>query len=367
MELNIVPGSSCALHHIRMSKSLRYRLDLDLGDCLVFDMAKGQYALMVERPRLEDRLLQREYVAVVSKDCPILYEKGQDVYVQPHELTIGADPEIFLLDRKARLIHANQILPFQSEFGNDGHLAELRPEFALGPEQLVSNLGRLIKDIPNKLPSGIFPFASSYYRHRCAGFHIHLGLPIELLSFAADKTDAFLKNLVATLDYFVGIPTAALDSSDYRRFSMEYGNPGDYRLSMRTLEYRTPGGFNLVSPLYAKSMLSIAFFVMEKALHEAEIDSCGWKDMAHVAEYSYLKEKFALPEKGWVKKVMRTRDRSKLLEVSSAITDKLKQCSCGKDIITERTQTYKPLIQEWEYASKHEAEIHRPPRQTSAL
>lgn len=349
MYLKVIPSESCSTHQIRLPERLRKEFKLDYGDWLVFDTTEGDYSVQVSKAKLEDLIEHGDRHAFVSEFSPVLTSKSSDVYIEPHELTIGCDPELFLINKTTkRLALAHNILSKEGQLGSDGDLAELRPDYALSPEQLMINIRELITSIPSKVPLSLFPFASSWHAYRCCGFHVHLGLPIELLSFAADKTDALLKNIVAALDYFVGIPAAALDPDNKRRFNNEYGRPGDYRLSMRTLEYRTPGGFHLRSPLYTRSLLFSAFGVVERIIHDAEKESFGWKDTSKITDFSYFMEKYKLPPKKVIKSMFLTKDKEELKDVSIKICRELKTIlnEDSKYIVKER-YAEQPLLYEW--------------------
>lgn len=350
MYLNIVPSEDTSMHQIRMTRSLRNSLGLDCGDWLFFDTNMGLFSVTVTRADIRDVQNHGMDKAFVSRHSPILGSAKSEVLVEPHRMTIGCDPELFFVDKiTGRLAEAYRFFPYEGQVGSDGDLAELRPDYALCPDQLTQNIQKLIKEMHHRLPMHIDAVASSYYYRRCCGFHIHMGMPVELLSFAADQTDRFFKNVVSTLDYLVGVPAAALDNVDKRRFSWEYGRPGDYRLSMRTLEYRTPGGFHLKTPEYTRSLLSIAFKVMDCIVKEAEEISGGWVDMEEVARFDYFKSKYNIPDKAYVKRVLTSRGR-RILENESkrvhAILPTIVDEYAG-NIVTQRTANDNPLFEKW--------------------
>ncbi len=350
MYLNVVPSENCSMHQIRVPEPLRKSFKLDYGDYLIFNTDIGNFSVQVIKSTYEDMIEYGDRHAFVNEYSPILDSKNSDVFIQPHELTVGCDPELFLLNRKThRVLPAYKILPKESQFGSDGDLAELRPDYALSPEQLVLNIRKIISGIPYKIPLSLYPYTSSWHALRSCGFHIHLGLPIELLSFAVDKTDTFIKNIILALDYFVGIPAAALDPDDKRRFCKKYGSPGDYKLSMRTLEYRTPGGFHLRSPAYSRSLITSAFRVIEEIIKDAEEASGGWLDASKIVDFDYFKDRYNLPSKGRIKSIYSTKDRSELKHETIKIHEKLKSLigNDSKFVIKERHQNEQPLFCEW--------------------
>lgn len=349
MYLNVVPSTCCSLHQIRLPERLRNELNLDLGDELVFNTPLGDYALKVYKAMLDDMIEHGEGVAYISEHSPVLDAKSSEVYIEPHELTIGCDPELFLISRKSgKVVPAWKLLPKERKFGSDGDLAELRPDHGLGPAQLIVNLRRLIATIPFDIPLWLDPYACSWHAYRCSGFHIHLGMPMEILSFAADGTDLLVKSIITTLDYFVGVPAACLDPEDKRRFNKEYGKPGDYRLKMRTLEYRTPGGFHLKSPAYAKSLLNSAYYITQKIIRDTEIDSKGWTETKEITDYNYFRSKYCLPNKSYVKDILKTKNREKLKDERDKVVNKLGSIIKNSNfIVKERHEDEQHLFREW--------------------
>ncbi|MCK5016156.1 MAG: hypothetical protein KAS32_03710 [Candidatus Peribacteraceae bacterium] len=370
MHLNVVPSNSCSLHHIRMPKRLRESLDLDFGDWLTFDTKIGPLSVMVVDTTLEDLIHYGDDKALVCVHSPVLESISSEVYIDRHQITIGADPEFFILSKKTkRLVEAYKLFTHEGQLGSDGDLAEIRPDYTLGPEQLTENIKHLIKSIPKRIPEYLVPYASSWYAHRCSGFHVHLGMPIELLSFAAEQTDRFLKNLVTALDYFVGVPAAVLDDTDKRRFSREYGRPSDYRISMRTIEYRTPGGFHLKSPAYTLSLLSTAFYVTETILKDAEETSGGWVDMNEIVQFKYLQNKYDIPNKRDIQNVFLAKGRSRLSKASSRVFDTLPRMMGESviNLITTRNKD-KPFYEEWlGNATKRETDLYTKRRQAAFI
>ena len=169
MLLNVVPSPCCSLHQIKMSKLLRKNLGLDLGDWLIFDCPAGNFSVKVSRISHEELLEFGDFISVVNDQSPILGAKVNDVYVDTHKLTIGCDPELFLVNKyNGKLVIAHTLLPKNSQFGNDGDLAELRPDYGEGPEQLLVNIKDLIKTIPSKIPDWVDIYTGSWFANRCS-------------------------------------------------------------------------------------------------------------------------------------------------------------------------------------------------------
>lgn len=350
MYLHVAPSASCrSLHQIKMSKKMMESLGLDYGDWLIFGTAAGEVAVSIINMTRREQLEFGEDKALISHESPLMGATAEEIEVEPHKLTIGADPEFFLVDTKTGgLEEGYKFFSHEDQLGSDGDLCELRPDYALSPEQLTANIGKLVRRFPRNILSKVNPVATSYLFGRCCGFHVHLGLPIELISFAAEKTEDFIINLVTTLDYFVSIPVTALDTDEQRRRCKAYGKPGDYKLSMRTLEYRTPGGFHLKSPHYTENLLTSSFGIVEKIIHEAEIISGGWIDMEPIVNFEYFKNKYDIPGKDVINTVL-TGPRNMLEKTAETVIKQLKILigDGGENILTKRIQT-KSLLEEWD-------------------
>jgi hypothetical protein len=299
-----------------MSSKLRGRLKLDIGDWLLFDTKQGNISLMVSSGTSEDTVEFGEYRAVVNDDCPIIHEEVGEVQVQEHNLTIGADVEFFMVEKNTGdLIEGKALFDYEGEVGSDGDLCELRPNYSISPERVTENIDQLIKEMYRRTAKtgNIRALATSWYRGLCCGFHMHFGLPPEIITFAADKSGEFMKNLIHAMDYFVGIIAHSIDTDDKRRLSDNYGKPGDYRISMRTLEYRVPGGYHLRTRRHTNSMLCLGFSVMDEIVNECKEISNGWSDMSLITDFNFLMDRFNIPSYEHICNVMRSNNKDDLL------------------------------------------------------
>jgi len=307
-----VSSKKCPMHFIRMPFKLRKKLSLDIGDWLLFNTKHGNISLMVSQADQRDTIEHGDFKAVVSDDCIIIEEGEEEVNIKHHDLTIGADPEFFFVDKKGGLVEGYTLFDKEGELGSDGDLGEMRPDFALSPDQVTENLYNIIKTMTYRLPPNVKPIASSWYKGLCCGFHIHFGLPAEIMTFAADKTNEFIKSIIHVMDYMVGVMAHSVDADDNRRLSDNYGIPGDYRISMRTVEYRTPGGYHLRTKKHANSLLCLGFSVMDALIKDCEITSNGWTNMDVVSDYKYFMDRFGIPEYPYVYDVMRSKNKDTL-------------------------------------------------------
>ncbi|RLA57807.1 MAG: hypothetical protein DRR04_12200 [Gammaproteobacteria bacterium] len=256
---------------IRLPESTRQELGVIVGQ---FMQLRGKEELVLE---IGPPLNTGDGVAYIS---PELFEKikGVDIDFKILEVTLGCDPEFFVKWR-GQYISAATYLPAQGEIGCDGGLGELRPMYGSHEDHVVANLQRLIPNIPAKMKRSHwakgFPEdgreftyeAHSYHLELAAGYHIHLGIPPEILLTRNSFNRAAMNHLVRCMDYYVSVPTIPLEINHGRRLDKgQYGEPGDYRPSNITLEYRTPGAFFLRTPKLAAGLMGLALTITEAAV-----------------------------------------------------------------------------------------------------
>ena len=170
------------------------------------------------------------------------------------------------VDEERRYSSAASYLPFAGQIGCDGGLAELRPTYGVHEDEVADSLRQLISKIPEKIgqTKGLSYEAHSYYSDLAAGFHVHIGLPPEMVHTKNTFHKAAVEYLVRCLDWYVSSLAAPLEINPKRRCSESgYGQPGDYRMSNYTLEYRTPGGILLRGPTLARGLLGACLLVAE--------------------------------------------------------------------------------------------------------
>jgi hypothetical protein len=244
---------------------------------------------------------------------------------------IGSDPEfiIFTDVEQNKIIHASDILSFESPIGSDGILGELRALPGLTSEDHVNNLEVLIKNINNKLDPDVYkcrvlPYAScnnqsapSYnntYRVSCGG-HIHFGLTKKITdhSYIYDV-------VVSILDRTLAICMQRLDGDlGYkRRVDLDYGVPGDYRNneSSYRLEYRVLSATWLLYKDLANIVLGISSSLIESITSRiAEFSSTIGSynlESGETAQKSFITNEL-FPELSLLIENYSNRDISKLL------------------------------------------------------
>lgn len=301
---------------VRASEALRERLGLEVGD-LVTIKEKKYYVLDAN---YEDTMKTDKAIFFSSEDFGEIEESTFDLVAAPADkLTIGCDPE-FLLKRKDSnaLVNASHVLPFNGKVGSDGELGELRPNPSDEVYEVMNNLRELIQSIPFKTPH--IPVAQSYHRGYLAGFHVHLGIPKLILRYPEPEFETFVRNVIATLDYFVGIPSTLFEDTDKRRTSnSEYGKAGDFRITECTLEYRFPGGFYLRHPAFTRVLLDTCYTVVEDIIGRAFLETRAWTQMSRFSDYSKFKSVYNLPAKGEIQHILSTSSKYKAQKYTSSI------------------------------------------------
>lgn len=187
-------------------------------------------------------------------------------------ITLGCDPEVFMVDRvTGNILAAYRYLPKNGPVGHDGLMMEFRPNPSVYASEVCTNLWSLIQKAREKFSkkpesTRIVILAGSSYSGITAGFHLHYGLPRGLLgrqpgtfNVAALMTNVF--------DYYVGIPSILPEGNRdiVRRTArhVRYGKPGEYRLDHRTFEFRMPGGINMAHPILAQGLMSLGATVAQ--------------------------------------------------------------------------------------------------------
>jgi hypothetical protein len=251
------------------------------------------------------------------------------------EVTLGCDPEFFIV-WGSRSISAATYLPFQGQIGSDGALGELRPMYGRHEDQVVSNLQGLIPRIPRTLQRSKwargFPAAGdkftyeahSYHFGTAAGFHVHLGIPPEILNTRKDFNRAAMRHIVMCLDWYVSVPLVSLEVNHRRRLASKYGRPGDFRPSNMTLEYRTPGGFYLRSPKLSRGLLGMSLAVTEAVVSRMKVVSKEFTAL-HRLSASDLQEILPIPNPSKIQSTLADRNAGVAESQLSAIYGEMRK------------------------------------------
>ncbi len=331
MEFEVIPKSQMSIEHnfIRVSRNVREELGVLFGQ---FIQLRGEDELVLQILKADTAWGEGAFVS------PENFKKlnKEDLEFQILEVTLGCDPEFFI-KHKNRIISAATYLPFVGQIGSDGALGELRPRYGKHEKHVVQNLQGLIPQIPSKmkrshwatnLPQDGRQFdyeAHSYYGEMSAGFHVHLGIPPEILNTRTDFNRLAINHMVQCLDWYVSLPMVPLEANHQRRLGRtQYGQPGDFRPSNLTLEYRTPGAFYLRSPALTEGLLGLALLVTENLVSRLKVVSNNFLNLNKLTRTD-LHEVMAIPEPRKIQAILMDRDIGKvsslLDSVYSTITD----------------------------------------------
>lgn len=207
------------------------------------------------------------------------------------DTVIGADPEFTLVGENGSAVYAGEVsgFGFDGPLGNDGPLAEVRPNPEISIEALIDN----IKDILNNYPGrkhidpydwigGCFFKGQSGDRQFPVGGHAHIGTPTQMFNKMGNDNRikvSFFSCLQKTLDEYISIPMLKIEGKhDGVSRRTRYGYYGDHRTDHGRLEFRSLSGFWLVHPELAKAVLgsvkaiSHAFFkIIEEKAYDTKL------------------------------------------------------------------------------------------------
>lgn len=300
MDFQIRADSKITAREISLPAPLRLEMGLIIGQFLELK-TNGQARVL----QITGQAEPNQETALVSPDVLAIFE-GPDIDYKILDVTLGCDPEFFVMwgDRR---VCASTYLPFTGQIGCDGELGELRPTYTRHENDLVANIAKLVPQIPGRMKraswatgfpengKGFRYEAHSYYLRIAAGFHVHLGIPPEILNTRKDFNRAAMNHIVQCLDWHVGVPLVPLEVSHGRRLgNTQYGKPGDYRPSNVTLEYRVPGAFYLRSPQLTQGLLGMSLLVVEHIVSKMRVASRDFVNL-HKLTPADLQEVMPIP------------------------------------------------------------------------
>lgn len=261
---------------IRMSEALRTELNVSLGEFVTIN----NVALQVDRVYGRDLQRSTAHAFVTGKVLEQIGVANNTIKVTKH-ITMGCDPELFLVDYSTKQLYCPSFLfSKQGSVGYDGMLAEIRPRPSVDPAEVTKNIYTLLTIIQNKLKerklNDVYMIAKSSGWDLFAGFHVHLGIPGNLLNPTQKGYGKILRVIIKALDYYVGTLAVMAEGNDCgRRCSpfVAYGKVSDFRvaLDVRTLEYRVPGGALLKHPGLTKGLISLCSIVAHDVIARLKI------------------------------------------------------------------------------------------------
>jgi len=273
---------------IRISAELRDFYQIDVNQFLNLKSKDGKIVTLRVAPAYKEDLKINPMIACVNSSIFEALELENAIQSPEVELvediTLGCDPEFFLIDDLGRLVGASVFFRRWGDVGHDGPMAEIRPLPSTKEEIVTDNIYSLIdkaRYIINARPplisfgryiSGpmVRMVAASAYNSEAAGFHLHFGLPKPLLGPHKYNRNLLAGQVVKALDFYVGIPSIILEGEmdSFRRSFVpcRYGKPGAFILDNKTLEYRVPGGYLLRHPVLTKGLLGLGAVVVEDVI-----------------------------------------------------------------------------------------------------
>lgn len=183
------------------------------------------------------------------------------------DTVLGSDPEFLLFSRDTEeVIKANNILSKQAILGCDGAMAEVRPNPAITPENLVRNIKKILSDTDNTEKIDSYKWGSGCYfkdntRDYPIGGHIHIGNPLSVARLTKNNKEYLFRSMNRILDDLVAIPMIKLDGAQKgaaRRTTCTmgtYGFFGDWRPCNGHFEYRTLSGMWMMHPTVATAVI----------------------------------------------------------------------------------------------------------------
>ena len=291
---------------IRVPRDLRAELGINVGEHINMDTKDGTKIKLLAEQALVADVEQDPMAAYVSQsvfEVLALKDIIDSKYVVniKDNITLGTDPEYFIVNfKRNEVIHPARFFNKYGDVGHDGMLAEIRPTPDVSAAKLVSNIAFCLtkaRDLMRAHPLGQDPnlkmAAASHFRGYTAGFHLHYGLPKEILNLYNTKR-MILKQLVRTLDYYVGVPSiipeGIADSSRRSTPFCGYGKVGDFRADYRTLEYRVPGGSLLRHPDLAEGLIGLGALVVEDVISRLRIATNDFKELGSIQTPEDLNE-----------------------------------------------------------------------------
>lgn len=288
---------------IRIPLENRNVLGIEIGSFMSFKgKKKDVVTLQVVNAFYED-VVEDPLVAYVSSDTFEKLNIKPKINIVDIELingiTLGCDPEIFLVDKTTRkIVKAGKFFRRWTQVGFDGDMLEIRPSPSTDELVLLDNIYNLILSARNTLNNSdlgknCLMLGVSHYETFAAGFHLHFGLPNAILG-RRPGVRLLAMQIVNALDYYVGIPSIIPEGhvDSYRRTVqyLDYGKPGNFRVDHRTLEYRVPGGYLMRHPTLTLGLISIGALVVEDIISRVKLCTNGFANIDKITTHEDIVE-----------------------------------------------------------------------------
>ncbi len=269
---------------IRIPLIYREKNNLKIGEFLYLRTMTGNLKMFRIAEAFKEDVKRNPYSAYVTTEVSnslFIKNKCSEEVVRVNNITLGCDPEAFLVNKNTNsIVAAHRFMRKYGDVGHDGLLLEFRPNPSIYAEEVCDNIWNLIKKARNMLNvyaegSQTLIIAGSAFNGLTAGFHLHYGMPAGLLGYRPNS-NIVAKLMTSAFDYYVGVPSIIpegnVDVSRRTTKFVEYGKPGGYRLDNRTFEFRMPGGINLKHPILTRGLLALGSVVAEDVA--SRINTC---------------------------------------------------------------------------------------------
>lgn len=285
---------------LRVAKSFREERNLIIGEFLSLKTRTNDTVTLQIETAYEDDVQADSDCAYVTEEVfdLIKIDNNNNQKVLPVDgITLGCDPEFFLINNANYVINANMFFKKWGDVGHDGLLMEIRPTPSTDENVVVNNMYNLLlktrQEINKKHKDDIKMLAFSHYMGLSAGFHLHYGLPKEILGKGNIK-NMVISQVVKALDYYIGFPSIIPEGNEdsIRRSAphIEYGKPGNYRLDNHTLEYRVPGGHLLRHPILTLGLLGLGAIVVEDIISRIKLCTDSFTNLENMTSTKDLNE-----------------------------------------------------------------------------
>ncbi len=235
----------------------------------------------------------RTYNSVTGGD-----KKTRNIWISDtlEENVLGTDPEFLLFQSKGdinEVVRANNVLPKEGILGCDGAMAEIRPDPAVGTDNLIKNISKIFSD--KKITDKIKDFrwlATCYHKDKVrdypVGGHIHVGNPLQVSNLPASHRKMLFNTINKVMDELLSIPMIKFDGAEKgscRRIKCAmglahgnhrgYGYFGEWRACRvggeEHFEHRTLSGMWLIHPSVAKAVLGTAKVIVDEIFKVASV------------------------------------------------------------------------------------------------